>query len=234
MGGMRQLFNHEERDFTPWLKEHLNLLTENGIIDYELEPIEIEKFVDLRWKKRVDLLTRVKGTEGVDEHLVVIENQYKSSDFDHLGRLLYYAMKCRAKTGIWIAWEFEKAHVDVMEELSESNLGIKFIPISVSNPDGNKDKNKIIFHHHPPLFRDEVRIGDILGAVNQDDKVTVDEELKDLIESYELEYPNKKAVSNKTTIGTFQEWIMRKDNYSHESVEIYWRYYKNNDKSKYL
>ena len=48
---MRQLFNHEERDFTPWLKEHLNLLTENGIIDYELEPIEIEKILIYTTKK---------------------------------------------------------------------------------------------------------------------------------------------------------------------------------------
>lgn len=55
---------------------------------------------------RIDILATDKDTGRP----IIIENQLESSDWDHLGRMLFYAASQDADTIIWIAREFKEEH----------------------------------------------------------------------------------------------------------------------------
>ena len=78
---LRQIWQNEGQDFTPWLaqKENLELLGE--VIGIELELEAQEKNVG---PFRADILC--KNTS--DDSLVLIENQIERTDHKHLGQLL--------------------------------------------------------------------------------------------------------------------------------------------------
>lgn len=102
---IREVFPNEEKHFTPWLEKNLHLL------EMGLEPDEREKIVYGRLE--IDLL--VKSAEGKP---VVIENQYNTSDNDHLAKILMYCTSVKAKAGIWIAEKFKEQH---KEEIINQN-----------------------------------------------------------------------------------------------------------------
>lgn len=98
---------NEERDFTPWLEKNIHCL------DMNLEPIERESKV--YEKLRVDLLA-----ETLKKELVIIENQYGTSNNDHLAKILIYCTGSKAKVGIWIAEKFREEHKQVITKLNNS------------------------------------------------------------------------------------------------------------------
>jgi len=73
---IRNVWHNEEKDFTPWLKENIDLLSEALGID--LSVIEREARVGERFE--MDLLA-----EGPNGDYVIIENQFGKSDHNHLG-----------------------------------------------------------------------------------------------------------------------------------------------------
>jgi len=105
----RTAWESESKDFTPWLKDNIHLLAEK--LDMELEVIEIESpvggFV-------VDLLAK----EISSDRLVVVENELKVSDHDHLGKLLTYAAGTDASAVVWIATEFRDEHQETLDWLN--------------------------------------------------------------------------------------------------------------------
>ena len=86
---VRKVWNHEERDFTPWLADNLPRL--NAVLDMNLELVATE---DRKQEAgRADILAKDTGS-GAN---VVIENQLGWSDDNHLARLLGYAASRDAK-----------------------------------------------------------------------------------------------------------------------------------------
>ena len=79
---IREIWPREENDLSPWVAENVDLLNEILSLQIEIEGREepVHNF-------RVDLI----GTDNSLQVPVVIENQFGTSDHDHLGKLLTYS-----------------------------------------------------------------------------------------------------------------------------------------------
>ena len=118
---LRVIWSHEENDFTPWLANNLDQLSDAVDVDLELVDIEYE----LTDGRRVDILARDC------DNRVVIENQLETSDDDHFVRLLHYGHETGAGTLLWIAHKFTPLHADTVRWLNSSyKLDIRCIKVS--------------------------------------------------------------------------------------------------------
>ena len=109
---LREFWNNEATDFTPWLagQENIGLLGET--IGIELEVEAQEKNVG---PFRADILCK----DTVTDNWVVIENQLQPTDHTHLGQLLTYAAGLDAITVVWIAESFTDEHRAALDWLNE-------------------------------------------------------------------------------------------------------------------
>ena len=108
---LREAWAHEANDFTPWLAENLHRLS--GVIGVPLEVIGTEVVVG---NYQADILARVR-----DGRRVLIENQLELSDHSHLGQILTYLAGLEARTVIWIARDFNEAHLSAVRWLNENS-----------------------------------------------------------------------------------------------------------------
>jgi hypothetical protein len=90
---IRNYFKHEACDFTPWLARNIGALGEAIGLDLQVEFQEpnVGPF-------NADLLCQIIGTDK----FVVVENQFGSSNHQHLGKLLTYAAGLVLKALFWL------------------------------------------------------------------------------------------------------------------------------------
>ena len=91
---LREVWPGEATDFTPWLSQNADLLSETLGMDLELEGSEVSVgpfFADV---------VLVDSTTG---HRVVVENFLESTDHDHLGKLITYAAGLDAAYAVLVA-----------------------------------------------------------------------------------------------------------------------------------
>ena len=100
---LREIWNTEASDFTPWLAREENIEELGKEIGIELEVEGTEKDVG---PFRADILCK----DTIDGHWVLIENQLEKTDHTHLGQLLTYAAGLNAVTIVWIADRFTDEH----------------------------------------------------------------------------------------------------------------------------
>ena len=107
---VREVWKHEALDFTPWLAENLDRLSETLGVELELEGTEVKV-----GPFRADIVCRIPqdGTE------VLIENQLERADLQHLGQVLAYLAGLEAKIVIWIARGFDDPHLSALRWLNE-------------------------------------------------------------------------------------------------------------------
>ena len=105
---LRTAWPHEAHDFTPWLAENLEQLSEVIGIPLETETIEapVGEFAG-------DLLAT--GPEGQS---VLIENQLEWSDHSHLGQIMTYLAGLDARVVVWIARDFTEPHLSAIQWLN--------------------------------------------------------------------------------------------------------------------
>ena len=128
---LRQVWQNEAGDFTPWLAEHLDLLGEALHLDLTL--VEAEGQVG---PFAVDIVA--DAGSGV----VVIENQLERTDHTHLGQLLTYAAGRDARVLIWITPAFREEHRATLdwlnnwapEEIQMYGVEVRAIRIDDSRP----------------------------------------------------------------------------------------------------
>ena len=106
----RELWENEERDFTPWLAENIDYLSE--VIGVSIEIDEIEKRVG---NYELDIYGKIEGSDKK----VVIENQLEVSDHKHLGQLITYASGLSASVIIWITPQVNEEHKNAINWLNE-------------------------------------------------------------------------------------------------------------------
>ena len=120
---VRDKWEHEALNFTPWLYENLDLL--GNAIGMKLKPVQMEVPVGPYF---LDILAK-ETDKGVK---VAIENQLEETNLHHLGQLLTYATGCNAPIAIWVAPEFGYEHAQALDRLNEwTNEGVRFFGVKV-------------------------------------------------------------------------------------------------------
>ena len=107
---LRDVWEHEAENFTPWLADNISLLSSALGIDLEVRAQETA--VGIYW---LDILAHDRD----NDRPVVIENQLGVTDHDHLGKLLTYAAGFDASTMVWIAGEFRDEHREALDLLNQ-------------------------------------------------------------------------------------------------------------------
>ena len=107
---VREVWPKEEHDFTPWLANNIEILSEKLGID--VSNAEREKRAGTF---EVDLLAEDGNSEPV-----IIECQFGKSDHDHLGKILTYLTQLNAKVAVWICEEPREEHDKVVSWLNEA------------------------------------------------------------------------------------------------------------------
>lgn len=118
---LREAWKHEAHQFTPWLADNIDHLSEAIGIPLELTGTEVavETF-------SADILAR----NPIDDSIVLIENQLETTDHTHLGQIMTYLAGLEAHTVVWIAPAFREPHLSAIRWLNEHTAdGFSFFAV---------------------------------------------------------------------------------------------------------
>ncbi len=107
---LREAWPNEARDFTPWLVQNIGHLSHAVGLDLEVSGTEVavEQF-------SADIIAGDVKTGAS----VLIENQLENSDHRHLGQIMTYLAGLDARVVIWVARDFEEAHLSAIRWLND-------------------------------------------------------------------------------------------------------------------
>lgn len=119
---IRLVWPKEDINFTPWLCEHISEV--GRIIGKELVDAQKETSTGNFW---VDIVA--KDDEG---NSIIIENQFGTSDHDHLGKLLTYASSISdVKAAVWIVEQARMEHVEAINALNKNYTDCDFYLVKI-------------------------------------------------------------------------------------------------------
>ena len=122
---VRELWKHEQYDFSNWLSKESNLEYLNEILGLTLSDVDKEVYVG---PYRCDLVAKDE-TSGIT---VIVENQLEGTNHDHLGKIITYASGLGAKVMVWIVKEAKEEHRAAIEWLNNNtNNDINFFLIEI-------------------------------------------------------------------------------------------------------
>lgn len=120
---IRELWPNEARNFTPWLADNIDRLSNAVGMDLEITTREAD-IGDFS----LDLLAKDLGTGQP----VVIENQFGATNHDHLGKIITYAAGVDATAVIWLTESVRDEHRQAIEWLNQHTDGeINFFAVVV-------------------------------------------------------------------------------------------------------
>ena len=122
---IRNLWKHEQYDFSEWLSQEENINILNEILGLTLVDVSKEAYVG---SYRCDLFA-VDESTGTK---VIIENQLEPSNHDHLGKIITYASGLDAEVIVWIVKTAKEEHRSAIEWLNNNtNSRINFFLIEL-------------------------------------------------------------------------------------------------------
>ena len=107
---LRETWEHEAYDFTPWLADNIAELGEALGMELQLQQIEAPV-----GGYSLDIL----ATDLNSNRPVIIENQLEATDHSHLGQLLTYAAGFDAEAVVWVTREFRDEHRQALDWLNQ-------------------------------------------------------------------------------------------------------------------
>lgn len=122
---IRELWKHEQYDFSEWLSKEENIEMLGDEVGLTLSDVNKEVFVGAY---RCDLVA-TDETSGIK---VIIENQLEATNHDHLGKIITYASGLDANVVIWIVKEAREEHRSAIEWLNnKTTKDISFFLIEI-------------------------------------------------------------------------------------------------------
>ncbi len=122
---VRELWKHEQYDFSEWIAKEKNIEMLNDILGLTLMDVDKEVFVGAY---RCDLVAKDETT-GIK---VIIENQLEASNHDHLGKIITYASGLSAAVVVWIVTEAREEHKSAIEWLNNNtNKDVNFFFLEI-------------------------------------------------------------------------------------------------------
>lgn len=119
---LSDVFKHESSNFTPWLKNNIDILTN----DIGFKSITITETECSSENFRVDMIGYVNN---IEEQRIIIENQFGGSDHDHLGKIITYAAEHNVKWAIWIVENAKTEHIKAIQNLNSAYKELGFFLI---------------------------------------------------------------------------------------------------------
>ena len=110
---LRQIWNHEAQNFTPWLADEENISILGDAIGIEISEVEVESAVG---NFSADIVAKETSTGRI----IVIENQLEDTNHDHLGKIITYASGINASILIWIVKNAREEHKKAIEWLNNN------------------------------------------------------------------------------------------------------------------
>lgn len=122
---LREAWESEAGDFTPWLAEEENIQLLGDTIGIDLEVEAQEKSVG---PFRADILCK----DTANDQWVLVENQLERTDHTHLGQLITYAAGLNTVTIVWISQRFTEEHRAALDWLNNvTSEEIRFFGLQV-------------------------------------------------------------------------------------------------------
>lgn len=122
---IRELWKHEQYDFSAWLAKEENIEELNELLGLTLVDVSKEAYVGTY---RCDILAKDETT-GIN---VIIENQLEQSNHEHLGKIITYASGLNAKVIVWIVKQAREEHRSAIEWLNNNtNNDLNFFLIEL-------------------------------------------------------------------------------------------------------
>lgn len=121
----RDVWRHEALDFTPWLLQNVDVLSDLLGMDLVLEGAEhpVGGF-------SLDLI----GHDEATGETVIVENQLETSDHTHLGQIITYAAGTEPTTIVWITTGFRPEHraaIDWLNQRTDDRTRVFGVAINV-------------------------------------------------------------------------------------------------------
>lgn len=122
---VRELWKHEQYDFSRWLSRPENIEYLNEILGLTLTEVNREVYVG---PYRCDIVAKDE-TSGIT---VIIENQLEGTNHEHLGKIITYASGLGAKVMVWIVKEAKEEHRAAIEWLNNNtNSDVNFFLLEI-------------------------------------------------------------------------------------------------------
>lgn len=166
---VRELWKHEEQDFTPWLAkdENITRLAEALGIELQVEGIEIPV-----GPYTADILA--KDASG---KYIVIENQFGKTDHDHLGKMLTYAASLGAAAIVWVAERFTDEHRKAIEWLNDhttDELGLYAVELELWRIDESRPALRFNVLSQPTEISRQASAVKAAGPISEAQKLQLD------------------------------------------------------------
>lgn len=134
----RVIWPHEAIDFTPWLLQNVDVLSDLLGMDLVLDAAE---------HPVGDFSLDLKGYDEATGEVVIVENQLEQSDHTHLGQIITYAAGTDPTTIVWVTTGFRPEHraaIDWLNQRTDENtrvfgVVIQVVQIGDSQPAPNFD-----------------------------------------------------------------------------------------------
>lgn len=122
---IRDIWKHEQYDFSEWLAAPENIERLNDILGLTLVEVQKEAYVGAY---RCDILAQDEAS-GIK---IVIENQLEDSNHEHLGKIITYASGLDASVVVWIVRKAREEHKSAIEWLNNNtNSNVDFFLMEV-------------------------------------------------------------------------------------------------------
>ena len=122
---VREIWAHEQYDFSKWLVKDDNLSLLGEQLGLTLVEAETERFVG---PYRCDVVCK----DELSGQVVIIENQLEPTNHDHLGKIITYASGLNASVVVWIVETAKEEHRSAIEWLNEhTDSSVSFFLIEI-------------------------------------------------------------------------------------------------------